>query len=197
MTTPRLDRPGKKGESKTLEQHIRAGSYRPERHGEIPANLAEAIFGPPKVPPTVKPKGLGENGDWAWAFLCEHAAGLQPHDALQMEMICRTWSEYRRVMKRVEDVDPDAEPDAYHLLADRALKYLDRLERMTKSFGLSPAARMAMFKASNPRMANHQADASRSNGDDAEELPDTPKDPSLPVGTTRLDLFRPGGRATA
>ena len=168
---------------KTLLAHIADGTYREERHGPIPANLADAMKGPKSDPPKKMPKGLPKLGQWAWKYICEHAVGLTPGDAMQMEMACRIWAEWNRHAVALPKLNPfDLDDKTYEQVSRRTLEYSRRLDGLLSSFGMNPSARMKMFMAANTRIRSDETDAV-----------DREHDTAAPVKNTDLDLYRPDG----
>lgn len=77
---------------KSVAQHVRDGTFRPERH----AGAAAAVGGPPKKPPT-KPKTLVGEGARLWRAVCESLAGvIGPADGAALLQLCLAHDEVLR-----------------------------------------------------------------------------------------------------
>lgn len=197
MTKPN-PKAGRKGAKKTVREHLEAGTYRPERHGELPKDVKQAVLGPESSPPKIRPDDLGPDGDWAWDYVCNHAVGITDADYPQMEIACRMWNEYSRIKKRIKDLD--CEGDEYEPMLRRMMLCSDRLEKTFANLGMNPRDRMKMLAATNMRVANLKAAEERARRereenqmsyDAAGAIDAKPEDIAAPVGKTELDLYRP------
>jgi len=192
---------GVRGKRKTLIEHLRSGTYRPERHGPIPDDLQELEFGPKSTPPKNRPSTLGQTGNWAWKFITDNAAGLNESDFMQIEMASRLFAEYRRVSLLLRKCNPAKDDEQYDTLLKKSLRIGNLLSKLIAQLGLNPAARMKMFSATNVRLGNELAKVDRIKRQEeakrVEEIKDNDKDkkPSDPVTKTALDLYRPPGVA--
>ena len=198
--TPRRSQAGTKGLEKTLEQHIRTGTYNPDRHGPIPEHLDRQIFGPKSAPPLKMPSGLGRWGIWAWKFVCQNGCGLTQGDYLGMEIAVTMFAEWKRIKTELRAIKQPfgRGSEKYEKLTRMMMQIADRLEKSLTKLGLNPAARMKMFSATNMRMANAMAkNAQNADNESGEnELEDVEADLAAPVKKTNLDLFRPDFGAT-
>lgn len=168
---------------KSIQAHLRDGTYRPERHGPIPDGQIAEMMGSVSEPPSTRPSDLCPEADWAWTYICEHGVGLKPGDYMLMETIVRMWAEWKRCVVMLPTMNP--RDDEYGKLSRTTNDYSRRLDGLLSSFGMNPASRAKMYVASNLRALSDPAD------DDDEE------DESLPVGQTALDLYRPDGAEVA
>ena len=191
MATPKVRNPHH-GKPKTVAEKMLDGSYRPERHGEIPAELAEAIFGPKTIPPAKMPKGLGKEGVWLWKFLIANASGVMPGDAVTMEAFCRVWSEYKRIQPIVAKLSPSSKTNEYDRQLNRLMKLTAAVTSYSKDFGLDPQARLKMHSATNVRLANAMHKVKQAEiTPPADSAPAAQRDPSDPVRPPRLAAYRP------
>ena len=115
---------------KTTQEHTRAGTYKPSRHGGRGDDL------PPEQPP--KPADLSPDAAAFWdqvvAWLVEHGQ-CQRIDAFALEAMCRLWA-----CARVSLIAAEADPlDKDIRIA--ATSYAQRFESMASRFGMTPVDR--------------------------------------------------------
>lgn len=124
---------------KPVEQRILEGSYKPSRHGPVPADFG--IARPPD-----KPADLTEAAGEFWDRVVNLLAGVvRDRDGEQLAELCRWWA---RIQKLGAALDK-ARPGSLNCgrLMNQASTASATFDRIAKRFGLTPADRAAIAAA--------------------------------------------------
>lgn len=134
---------------KSLQDHIRDGTYRRDRHGPRPEERAAAQ--PPSVPP-LKPEVISASQSELWDQLSELLAGVvSERDAPILLELCWWWSELRRVQVALRAMVPGAKLYKDTLIAAGICS--TNLDRLASRFGLTPADRARLKADTGPPKA--------------------------------------------
>ena len=129
---------------KSVAQHVRDGTFRPERH----AGAAAAVGGPPKKPPT-KPKTLVGEGARLWRAVCESLAGvIGPADGAALLQLCLAHDEVVRCFGAMSQHAPGSEE--HGRLARALASVTATFDRLAVRFGVTPLDRERLPAARTP-----------------------------------------------
>lgn len=135
---------------KSLQEHVRDGTYRPDRHGPLPAkNGGENAA---KMPPAVKnpeplPPAAGGQAE-LWAELNRLLSGVvTERDVPILTELCWWWAELRRVQAQLRGMTPGEKGYKDTLIGAGICS--TNLDRLASRFGLTPADR-AKLRVENP-----------------------------------------------
>ncbi len=128
---------------KPIEEHVRNGTYREDRHGPLPG--ASLPVGDEPVERLVKPDSLGGRAAEVWADLTGLLGGVvRRRDVPALVELCRWVERSERIAKELDAMEPtDREFKGLLISAGIAT---DKVAVLTARFGLSPADR-ARIKA--------------------------------------------------
>ncbi len=133
---------------KSLEQHIKDGTYRRDRHGPRPEEIARTPVSERVVPANPeRPEDLtgvaGEVWDKLIGLLGE---AVHDRDRPLLAELCRWWAELKRVQTALAESAPGEKGYNQLLIAGGICS--DKLDKLASRFGLTPADR-AKLKAEN------------------------------------------------
>lgn len=121
---------------KSIEQHLKDGTYRPDRHGPIPgAGGGSGVVAPPK-----KPADLNSDAAAIWSKLLPLLANtVRDRDAPLLAELCLWWAELERVTT-VRDAMVPGEKGYKDILIASGI-CADKVTKLGEKFGLSPRDR--------------------------------------------------------
>ncbi len=119
---------------KSIEQHLAAGTYRPDRHSP----RAAAPSGAPE-----QPADLPAETVWLWELVCSSCPTISPLDGPALAMLCELWLQHERFKHEVS-------PNKYYM----ALSALKQFTRLAERFGLDPASRERLRIPATPAKAD-------------------------------------------
>lgn len=145
---------------KCLEDHVRDGTYRADRHGPLPSHLAKGggpsvapdVVGSERNPP-VKPADLTGPAATIWANLLKLLGPVvNERDGPMLAELCWHWAELRRVKDVIAKTKPGEK--GYNQLLIASGICTDKLDKIAGRFGLTPADRAKLkVEASGPPVA--------------------------------------------
>jgi hypothetical protein len=132
--------------AKSVEHHLAKGTYRPSRHGPLPATPAPAVIQTPVSvpasggPPPERPGELtGRAAEW-WDQYTRQLGGLvRETDTAALAELCRWVTRSELIAARLDAMDPAARE--YKALIVSAGIATDKVATLGARFGLTPADR--------------------------------------------------------
>jgi hypothetical protein len=122
---------------KPVENHLRDGTYRADRHGPIPDEE-------PAGPPPAKPKDLTGVAEKFWNLVVALVGPtLRAADAPQLVQMCRWWARWKECEQAIDELAEGVEPGSmqYTRLLNSAVVCSANFDRVASRFGLTPADR--------------------------------------------------------
>lgn len=124
---------------KSLADHLRDGTYRPDRHGPRPGETANVQVPVSSCPPD-KPHKLTPAQSAIWDQLTELLAGVvTDRDADSLKMICIWLSEFQRVQMILQTMTPGQKGYKDTLVSAGICSA--NYDKLASKFGLTPADR--------------------------------------------------------
>lgn len=131
---------------KSLEDHVRDGTYRADRHGPLPEGFKASVAAAKPIVhslpcgPLVKPADLKGEAEKVWNALLPLLGSIATErDAPLLADLCTWWAELGRVRVRLKKVMPGEVE--YNRLLIAAGICADKVDKIAARFGLTPADR--------------------------------------------------------
>ena len=120
---------------KTADEHLANGTYRPSRHGPLPAPVEGSAPEPPDMP-----AGLTADEAAAWGEIVPCVAGrVRRSDVPALVDLCRWWVRLGRMARRLDELEPAA--GNYVQTLTGAGICSTNFDRLASKFGMTPADR--------------------------------------------------------
>lgn len=148
---------------KSLQDHIRDGTYRRDRHGPLPGEKATQAVEQgvssktadklPSVPPAANRQCSASESDLRGELEGLIGQTLTPRDSHMLDELCWWWAELRRVQNQLKEIIPGQK--GYKDTLSAAGGALDRVIKIAERFGLTPAdrAKLGVGNGSGPVVA--------------------------------------------
>lgn len=122
---------------KSLEHHLKNGTYRPDRHGPLPAPSGADDAPAGDIP---RPSSLANRAAEVWADLVGLLRGvIRRRDVPALAELCRWIERSERIAAELDVLAPSS-PKFKNLLIAAGIA-TDKVAALTRQFGLTPADR--------------------------------------------------------
>lgn len=120
---------------KPVEEHVKNGTYRADRHGPLSDAIPGEVIAPPK-----KPADMNGDASAVWDRVVPLLAGaVRDRDAPLLAELCQWWAELERVTV-VRDAMVPGEKGYNSILIASGI-CADKVVKLSEKFGLTPADR--------------------------------------------------------
>jgi phage terminase small subunit len=164
---------------KSLEDHVRDGTWREDRHGPLPPDLAawRSGDGPPPAPPK-KPKGLSREASKFWDEVVRtRGPAVRESDWSMLLVLAKVWVRLQDVERDLDEAETPA--DKKHAMVNYAI-LIDKYSQVAQQFGLTPKSRAAMPAAEPAASAKPKVETRPRTRMDSEKPPEVtpPEEPT-------------------
>jgi hypothetical protein len=131
-----------RGKRKPIEQHKLDGTFRRDRHGNLPEPIISNVLEIPEIkPPSSITDAFIIDQYQHHIQLLARLGILTYSDIPEIEIMYLALQEYRKVYIELQKIDMMKDTDKYDKLSNRLLKHGQRFSNLAVKYCISPAAR--------------------------------------------------------